>query len=37
MGVEYYLVARDSKGSLTYRGMPQEPQFVVVQPRTLGQ
>jgi len=34
MGVEYYLVARDSKGSLTYRG---EPQFVVVQPRTLGQ
>ncbi len=35
MGVEYYLVARDSKGTLTFRGTPDEPQFIVVQPRTL--
>jgi M6 family metalloprotease-like protein len=37
MGVEYYIVARDSKGNLTYRATPDEPQFVVIQPRTLGQ
>jgi hypothetical protein len=37
MAVEYYIVARDSQGNLTFRGTPEEPQFVVVQPRTLGQ
>jgi len=37
MAVEYYIVARDSEGNLTFRGTPEEPQFVVVQPRTLGQ
>ena len=37
LGVEYYIVARDSQGNLTFHGTPQEPVFVVVQPRTLGQ
>lgn len=37
MGVEYYVVARDSKGTLTYHGTAANPLYVVVQPRTLGQ
>ncbi len=35
LGVEYYLVARDSKGTLTFVGTAAKPNFVVVQPRTL--
>jgi len=34
-GVEYYIVARDSKGTLTSVGSQVSPNFVVVQPRTL--
>ncbi|MGE5374059.1 MAG: hypothetical protein ACM3XO_03305, partial [Bacteroidota bacterium] len=34
-GVEYYLVARDSKGNLTSVGSAAKPIFVVVQPRTI--
>jgi hypothetical protein len=34
-GVEYYLTARDSKGSLTSVGSAGSPNFIVVQPRTL--
>jgi M6 family metalloprotease-like protein len=36
MGVEYFIHARDSKGTLTYVGSGAVPNFVVVQPRTLG-
>jgi hypothetical protein len=35
LGVEYYIVARDSKGNLTSVGSAANPNFVVVQPRTL--
>jgi hypothetical protein len=35
LGVEYYLVARDSKQTLTFAGTAAKPNFVVVQPRTL--
>ena len=35
LGVEYYLVARDSKGTLTSVGSAANPIFIVVQPRTL--
>jgi hypothetical protein len=35
LGVEYYIVARDSKGTLTSVGSAAVPNFVVVQPRTL--
>jgi hypothetical protein len=35
LGVEYYLTARDSKGTLTYVGSAASPNFVVIQPRTL--
>jgi hypothetical protein len=35
LGVEYYLVARDSKGTLTSVGSAAKPNFIVVQPRTL--
>jgi hypothetical protein len=34
-GVEYYIVARDSKGNLTSVGSATNPIFVVVQPRTI--
>ncbi len=34
-GVEYYIVARDSKGTLTTVSSAARPNFVVVQPRTL--
>jgi len=34
-GVEYYLVARDSKGNLTSVGSAARPNFVVIQPRTI--
>jgi hypothetical protein len=35
LGVEYYIVARDSKGTLTSVGSAAKPNFIVVQPRTL--
>ncbi len=35
MGVEYYIVAKDSKGTLTSVGSAAHPNFIVVQPRTL--
>jgi hypothetical protein len=35
LGTEYYLVARDSKGTLTSIGSAATPIFIVVQPRTL--
>ena len=34
MGVEYYIRARDSKGTLTFAGSAASPIFAVVQPRT---
>jgi M6 family metalloprotease-like protein len=34
-GVEYFIVARDSKGTLTSIGSAAKPIFIVVQPRTL--
>jgi M6 family metalloprotease-like protein len=34
-GVEYYLTAKDSKGTLTSVGSAGKPSFIVVQPRTL--
>jgi hypothetical protein len=36
LGVEYYILARDSKGALTSVGSATNPNFVVVQPRTIG-
>jgi hypothetical protein len=36
LGVEYYIQARDSKGTLTSVGSAAKPQFIVVQPRTIG-
>ena len=36
LGLEYYIVARDSKGNLTSVGTAVAPNFVVVQPRTIG-
>jgi M6 family metalloprotease-like protein len=36
LGVEYFIRARDSKGTLTFVGSEASPNFVVVQPRTLG-
>ncbi len=36
LGVEYYIQARDSKGTLTSVGLAADPIFIVVQPRTLG-
>jgi M6 family metalloprotease-like protein len=36
LGVEYYIQARDSKGTLTSVGSAANPNFIVVQPRTLG-
>lgn len=36
LGLEYYLQARDSKGNLTSVGSATNPNFIVVQPRTLG-
>ena len=35
LGLEYYIVARDSKGNLTSVGSAANPNFIVVQPRTL--
>jgi hypothetical protein len=35
LGVEYFIIARDSKGTLTYVGIGTSPNFAVVQPRTL--
>ncbi len=35
LGVEYFIVARDSKGTLTLMGSAASPNFVVVQPRTI--
>jgi immune inhibitor A len=35
LGLEYYIVARDSKGNLTFVGSAANPIFIVVQPRTL--
>ncbi len=35
LGVEYFIIARDSKGNLTSVGSAASPIFVVVQPRTL--
>lgn len=35
LGVEYYIVARDSKGTLTSVGSAASPIFAAVQPRTL--
>ncbi|OGO35153.1 MAG: hypothetical protein A2W35_13470 [Chloroflexi bacterium RBG_16_57_11] len=35
LGTEYYIVARDSKGTLTSIGSGANPIFIVVQPRTL--
>jgi immune inhibitor A len=35
LGVEYYIQARDSKGNLTSVGSAANPNFIVVQPRTL--
>lgn len=36
LGFEYYITARDSKGSITSSGSAAAPNFVVVQPRTIG-
>jgi hypothetical protein len=36
LGVEYYIQARDSKGNLTSVGSDSNPNFIVIQPRTLG-
>jgi len=36
LGVEYYIQAKDSKGTITSVGSATSPIFVVVQPRTLG-
>jgi len=35
LGVEYYIIARDSKGNLTSVGSAANPIFIVVQPRNL--
>jgi len=35
LGVEYYITARDSKGTLTLVRSAANPSFIVVQPRTL--
>jgi hypothetical protein len=35
LGTEYYIAARDSKGTLTSVGSATNPIFIVVQPRTL--
>ncbi len=35
LGLEYYLIVRDSKGTLTSVGSAAKPNFIVVQPRTL--
>jgi hypothetical protein len=35
LGLEYYIVTRDSKGNLTSVGSAKNPIFIVVQPRTL--
>ena len=35
LGVEYYIRARDLKGTLTFVGSATNPVFAVVQPRTL--
>jgi hypothetical protein len=35
LGVEYYIMARDSKGNLTSVGSATNPIFIVIQPRTL--
>jgi immune inhibitor A len=35
-GLEYYVTARDSKGNVTSTGTAAAPNFVVVQPRTIG-
>jgi hypothetical protein len=35
LGVEYFIIARDSKGNLTSVGSAASPIFVVIQPRTL--
>lgn len=35
LGLEYFIVARDSKGNLTSVGSAAKPMFIVVQPRTL--
>ena len=36
MGLEYYITATDSKGTLTSVGSAANPSFIVVQPRTIG-
>jgi M6 family metalloprotease-like protein len=36
LGAEYYIRARDSKGTWTSVASADEPSFIVVQPRTLG-
>ncbi|MCL6450570.1 MAG: M6 family metalloprotease domain-containing protein [Acetobacteraceae bacterium] len=36
LGVEYYITATDSKGNVSFRFVPSNPQFIAVQPRTLG-
>ncbi len=36
LGLEYYITARDSKGSVTSAGSAASPNFIVVQPRTIG-
>jgi hypothetical protein len=36
LGAEYYIRARDSKGTWTSVGSAADPSFIVVQPRTLG-
>jgi hypothetical protein len=36
LGVEYFILARDSKNTLTSVASAAGPNFVVVQPRTLG-
>ena len=35
-GVEYYLTATDLRGNVTTMGTAAEPNFVVIQPRTVG-
>jgi hypothetical protein len=35
LGLEYYIQARDSKGTITSVGSAAKPNFIVVQPRTL--
>jgi hypothetical protein len=36
LGVEYYIVARDSEDNMTYKASEGIPAYIVVQPRTLG-